>query len=104
MFRSFRDFLFRRVLWEVSQQAHDTRALLLAMEGRLMTAADDLNAKFDRMVAATNNIAADVRAIKASISTGMTQAEVDAAQARAESIASTLEALDAENPEGQASA
>jgi hypothetical protein len=43
-----------------------------------------------------------VRAIKASISVGMTQAEVDAAQARAESIASTLESLDAENPEGQA--
>ena len=102
MIRKVRDFLFRRVLWEIRQQSLSIRNELLAMEGRLMTAADDLNAKFDRMVTATNNIAADVRAIKASISTGMTQAEVDAAQARAESIASTLESLDAENPEGQA--
>ena len=45
--RRFRDFLFRRVLWEVSQQAHDTRALLLAVEARLMTKFDDLGAALD---------------------------------------------------------
>jgi ABC-type transporter Mla subunit MlaD len=47
MFRPFRDFLFRRVLWEVRQQAHFTRIALLALEKRLMTKFDELGAALD---------------------------------------------------------
>ncbi len=47
MLRPIRDFLFRRVLWEVCQQAHFTREALLAMERRLMTKFDELGAALD---------------------------------------------------------
>ncbi len=47
MLRPFRDFLFRRVLWEISQQAHVTRMALLALEQRLMTKFDELGAALD---------------------------------------------------------
>lgn len=72
---------------------------ILRQLGVLMSGADDLNAKFDRMVAATGKIADDVRRLTESIGTGMTQAEVDAAVARGEQIASTLESLDAQTPD-----
>lgn len=68
----------------------------------IMAAVDDLKAILARIDTATTNIAADLTAIKAKIGTGMTDAEVAEVQAGLEAAASRLEALDAENPEGQA--
>ena len=75
---------------------------ILAQGESLMSAADDLKALGARIDAATNNIAADITAIKAKIGTGMTDAEVAEVKAGLDASAARLEALDAENPEGQA--
>lgn len=64
-----------------------------------MSGSEELNAKYDRMVASAAKIAADIRILTAGIGVGMTQAEVDAANARAEEIASGLEALDQQTPD-----
>ena len=67
-----------------------------------MAAVDDLKAILARIDTATTNIAADISAIKAKIGTGMSDADVAEVQAGLEAAAARLEALDAENPEGQA--
>ncbi len=67
-----------------------------------MAAVDDLKAILTRIDTATTNIAADLTAIKAKIGTGMSDADVAEVTAGLEAAAARLEALDAENPEGQA--
>ncbi len=67
-----------------------------------MAAVDDLKAILTRIDTATTNIAADITAIKAKIGTGMSDADVKTVQAGLEAAAGRLEALDAENPDGQA--
>lgn len=67
-----------------------------------MAAVDDLKAILARIDTATTNIAADLKAIKDKIGTGMSDADVAEVQAGLEAAAARLEALDAENPEGQA--
>ena len=74
---------------------------ILAKENQIMGAVDDLKAILVRVDTATTNIAADITAIKAKIGTGMTDAEVADVKAGLEAAASRLEALDAENPDGQ---
>jgi hypothetical protein len=69
---------------------------------KLMAAVDDLKAILGRIDTATTNIAADLTAIKAKIGTGMSDADVAEVTAGLEAAASRLEALDAENPDGQA--
>lgn len=106
--QSFRSWLFGGfylgLVTAIENEGRYTRnhvtARLHQLEERLMTAADDMNAKLDRIDVATTNIAADIRAIRASA--GMTQAEADALNARLDAAAGRLEAIDAENPEGQA--
>lgn len=75
---------------------------VLVLEVMIMSAVDDLKAILARIDTATTNIAADISAIKDKIGTGMTDAEVAEVQAGLEAAAQRLEALDAENPEGQA--
>ena len=77
-------------------------ALVLLVWRDIMGAVDDLKAILVRIDTATTNIAADITAIKAKIGTGMTDAEVAEVQAGLEAAAGRLEALDSENPEGQA--
>jgi ABC-type transporter Mla subunit MlaD len=72
---------------------------ILARLETLMAGATDLQAKFDRMTAALANLADDVRRLTEAIKPGMTQAEVDAAVAQAETLASGLETLAAQTPE-----
>ncbi len=67
-----------------------------------MAAVDDLKAILTRIDTATTNIAADLTAIKAKIGTGMSDADVAEVTAGLEAAAARLEALDAENPDGQA--
>lgn len=67
-----------------------------------MAAVDDLKAILGRIDTATTNIAADLTAIKAKIGTGMSDADVAEVTAGLEAAAEKLEALDAENPDGQA--
>ena len=64
-----------------------------------MSTAAELNEKLDRIDAATNKVAADVRALAAQIGAGMTPEQVQAAVDRAEAIATALEGLDAETPD-----
>lgn len=59
---------------------------------------DQLNAKVDRIIAGTNGVAADIRAIKDQLVGGVTRAEAEALGARLEAAASSLESLDAETP------
>ncbi len=68
----------------------------------IMAAVDDLKAILVRIDTATNDIAADLKAIKAKIGTGMSDADVAEVTAGLEAAAQKLESLDAENPEGQA--
>ena len=101
----------RRVkLWPTEYTIHldvrddHTTALLrqiLAQGEKLIMAAADLKAAVARIDIATSNIAADIQAIKAKIGTGMTDAEVAEVQAALDASAARLEALDAENPDGQ---
>lgn len=72
---------------------------LEAQGDTLMATAAELNDKLDRIDKSTDKIAADVRNLASQIGTGMTQAEVDAAVAKADVIAGRLEALDAETPD-----
>ena len=58
-------------------------------------------AKFDRAGAPTRAIAADFTRLKDQVAAGMTQEHVDGLQAKFESQAARLEALDAENPTGE---
>lgn len=60
---------------------------------------DELNAKLDRIDTATNNIAADLRALKDQIGTGMSDADVEAVNTRLESTAVALEGIAAETPD-----
>ena len=77
--------------------------LVLFYQGvRIMAAVDDLKAILARIDTATTNIAADLTAIKAKIGTGMSDADVAEVTAGLEAAAARLEALDAENPDGQA--
>ncbi len=69
---------------------------------KIMAAVDDLKAILTRIDTATTNIAADITAIKAKIGTGMSDADVKTVQDGLEAAAARLEALDAENPDGQA--
>jgi len=48
---------------------------------------------------ATNNIAADIERIKSQISTGMSQADVDAVQALLDTTVAKLEAIAASTPD-----
>jgi len=66
-----------------------------------MAAVDDLKAILTRIATATDNIAADITAIKNKIQPGMTEAEVAEVTAGLEAAAEKIESLDAENPEGQ---
>lgn len=54
---------------------------------------EDFNAKLDRIDAATNNIAEDLRNLKDEISTGLTAPEVTALQDRLETTAAKLEGI-----------
>jgi len=77
--------------------------LVLFLQGRrIMAAVDDLKAILVRIDKATTDIAEDIATIKAKIVPGMSEAEVAEVQAGLEAAAARLEALDAENPEGQA--
>ncbi len=72
---------------------------ILAQLGALQMAASDMQASLDRINAATNNIAADLAGLKALIGTGMSQADVDAVQARLDASVAVLEALAASTPD-----
>jgi len=65
---------------------------------RIMADAATLKAALDRINTGLDGIVQDIKDLKALIGTGMTQAEVDAAQAAADALVSRVEALDAENP------
>jgi len=82
---------------EPDRATQDKLNQLLAQGVQLMTKADDANARLDRINDATNNIAADIRGLKAQA--GMTQAEADALNARLESTATALEAIAADTPD-----
>jgi len=58
-----------------------------------------LTAKLDEIDTATSNIAADIRTLQGQIGTGMSQADVDAVQARLDATATALEAIAAETPD-----
>ncbi len=70
------------LLWAIL----DTQEIIMA---NLAT----LTAAFDSMKASMANLAADVQRLKDAIGTGMSQADVDAAQAQADAIATGLQAL-----------
>ncbi len=72
---------------------------IYAQNRRILMTGADLNAKLDRVNAASNNIAADIRTLMSQIGTGMTQEDVDKIGARLESSATALEALAAETPD-----
>jgi hypothetical protein len=65
----------------------------------LMASADTMKAALAAIDTATNNIAADVAALKAQIGTGMSQADVDAVQATLDATVSKLEAIAASTPD-----
>lgn len=58
--------------------------------------ADELNAKMDRIVTATNGVAGDIRGIKDELTDGLTKEEAAALSDRLETAATKLESLDAE--------
>lgn len=64
----------------------------------------DIQQAIARINDATNNIAADIVRLKERISTGLSQADVDAIQAQLQNAATALEAVanDPENPDPQA--
>lgn len=74
---------------------------ILGQGAKIMAKVDDLLAILVRVDTATTNIAADITAIKGQIGTGMSDADVARVQTALESAAARLEALDAENPDGQ---
>ena len=65
-----------------------------------MASVAELTAILARVDTATTKIADDIRRIKDQIVGGLTAAEAQAIQDQAEALAVKLEALDAENPEG----
>jgi|SRR6185436_2491299 len=73
---------------------------IFAQNERLLMAAADVKAALAKIDAATNDIAADIKGLKAKIGTGMTDAEVAEVQAEADRLATKLEgiAADTENP------
>lgn len=87
------NWLEKWLLGSINDRLND----LLTQGRQLMTKADDANAKIDRIITATSNIAADIRSLK--VTAGMTDAEADAVNARLESTASSLEAIAAETPD-----
>ena len=59
---------------------------------------DQLNAKVDRITAATTGVAGDIRSIKDQLSGGVSAEEAAALSEKLEAAASRLEGLDAETP------
>ena len=64
---------------------------LLSIGHQIMSNLTDLQAMLTRVNDATNNIAADIQALKDQIGTGMTQAEVDEIKAKLDAAATALE-------------
>lgn len=64
-----------------------------------MTKLTDLKAILSRIDTATDNIAADIRALAAKIGTGLTDAEVSELQTDMEAAAVKLDATAAETPD-----
>ena len=63
------------------------------LEHQMTTNKEDFDAGFARINEATNNIAADIQALKDQIGTGMSQAEVDEVKAKLDAAATALEAV-----------
>jgi hypothetical protein len=66
---------------------------------QIMADVNTMKAALASIDTATNNIAADIERIKGQISTGMTQADVDAVQAVLDSTVTKLEAIAASTPD-----
>jgi len=64
-----------------------------------MASADTMKAALAAIDTATNNIAADLDALKAQIGTGMSQPDVDAVQATLDATVAKLEAIAASTPD-----
>ena len=64
-----------------------------------MAAADAMKAALAKIDEATNNIAKDIEGLKNSVSTAMSQADVDAVQAVLDTTVTKLEAIAASTPD-----
>lgn len=83
----------------------DTSPQLMRLEaqmGRILMALTDMTATLKKIDAATNNIAADLTALKLLIVPGMAQADVDTVQGLLDAAAAKLEGVAASTPDAPA--
>lgn len=82
----------------VLEQQQEIITRLTHIKEFIIMAKTDMDAALDKINTATNDIAKDIENLKAMIGTGMSQADVDAVQARLDATVTQLEAIAADTP------
>lgn len=71
---------------------------IIKNQNKMSDVLNQLNAKVDRIVSATNGVAQDIRSIKDQLAGGVTAEDAAALSERLETAAARLEGIDAETP------